>query len=185
MGLTAKSLAWRIAAALAVAVLIALAVRLATDPDDPAVTDTAAARETGGPALVSTSDFDGVGAASPGAVVLRWWQAVQFRRPIREIAAYYAPSARPGREDLRADLKLVRYIFDSTKPLVLDQRDDGGTAQVFTVIPPAGERSSPPEGQPYVFEVERVGASWKLTDTYLADRATAERSTASEKKRRR
>jgi hypothetical protein len=184
VGLMPKSVAWRIAISLGVALVIALAVRLATDPDDPVTTEPAGVRGVpGGPALVTSADFEGVGASSPGAVVLRWWQAIQFRRPVRRVADYYAATSRPKSKDLRADLKLARYIFDSTKPRVLDQRTDGGTAQVFTIIPPADDVAST-EGQPYVFELEREGESWRLADTYLADRADAERTTAAESRRR-
>ena len=185
MGVIPKGVVWRVAIALVAAVVIALAVRVATDPDDPVSTEPAVARDADVSAVVGTADFEQAGARSPGATVLRWWQSNQFRRPVREVAAHYTADSRPSLGKLRADLKLVRYIFTSTKPLVVDQRTEGDTAQVFTLIAPPDERPGSRDSTTYVFAVERERGRWKLADTYLADRATAERDAIDEDRRRR
>jgi hypothetical protein len=182
--MSVNGVVWRVAVSLAVALAIALVVRVATDPADPIVTQTAVARDAGGSTLVVATDFKSVGATSPGAVVLRWWQANQFHEPARTIAAFYATDSRPRPAQLRADLKVTAYIFDSTKPLVLDQRSNGATAQVFTLIPPAGKGGSSKGSTPYVFRLRSEQGRWKLVDSYMADRAAAERQFARERRRR-
>jgi hypothetical protein len=184
MGMRRNGIAWRVAISLAVALVIAVAVRVATDPAAPVSTQPAVARVAGGSTLVTSADFKGVGATSPGAVVLRWWQANQFHEPAHAVAEFYAADSRPRPAQLRADVKLTEYIFNSTKPLVLDQRRTGGTAQVFTLIPPAGEAASSKDSTPYVFKLRSERGRWKLTDSYMADRAVAERRFARERRRR-
>jgi hypothetical protein len=183
MGLTANGIVRRVAIALAVAVALALVVRFATDPDDPLASQSTAARDAGGTHLVGAADFRGIGPSSPGAVVLRWWQANQFGGSTRRIASFYAADSRPELAALRADRKLTEYIFDSTKPRVLDQRLEGSTAQVLTLLPTPAEAGTG-EGKPYAFKLRRQNDGWKLADAFIAQRATAERDAKREQARK-
>jgi hypothetical protein len=167
-----------VAVALLVAVALSLVVRFASGPSGahgaPAVNGT----------LVRAGDFEHVDRSGPGGVVLRWWQANQFGRPLREIAGFYVAAHRPAARALRADLGVMRYVFRQTKPLVLDEYVTGDTAQVFVLIPPLGKPASNAAGVPYVFRVAREGGQWKLADDFIAQRASGERQFAAQEKKR-
>jgi hypothetical protein len=182
--MTGNRVVLRVAISLAVALAIALVVRVATDPSDPVATQSVVAQDVGRSALVTAADFEGIGPSSPGAVVLRWWQANQFNESARSIATFYTDGSRAPFAQLRADLRLTRYIFDATKPTILDQRAEGETAQVFTLIPPLGERATSKKSTPYVFKLSRERGSWKLTDSFVAVRAAGERRFARDRRRR-
>jgi hypothetical protein len=166
-----------IAIAIGLALVVAIVVRLATDPSDPAER-TAAPVGRGGTPFVGAADFTDLSPSSPGAVVLRWWQANQFRQPPRIVAAFYATANRPPLSRLEADLRLTRYIFRSSKPLVLDQRAEAGRARVFVLLPPPGDPVTSRDGKPYVFDLVRERGRWKLADEFVASRAAAERQFA-------
>jgi hypothetical protein len=130
---------------------------------------------------VSAADFRDLPRSSPGVTVLRWWQDIQFDKPARTLVSYYAPQSRPATARLAADLRTVQYIFRQSRPVVLDQRVNGSTAEVFTVIPAAGQSVSD-GGMPYLFKLVRVDGSWKLASDYIAERAAVDRDIAAKER---
>jgi hypothetical protein len=160
-----------IALSLALALVLALAAHFAAGGAHvPAPTGT----------LVREADFRHLDSNGPGALVLRWWQANQFHRPLRAVDAFYAASDRPTVAALRSDLKVVSYFFDETKPFVLDEYVTGDTAQVFALIPRPRKAVSDSNGLPYVFRAVREGGRWKLADNFIAALAQREREYAAQ-----
>jgi hypothetical protein len=162
---------------LVLALALAFAARVATGPGSahaPAVTGT----------LVRAADFEHLDPDGPGSVVLRWWQANQFSRSLRDIQGFYAAPQRPSRVALRSDLKVMRYVFAETKPLVLDEFVTGDTADVFVLMPPLLKPPSDSAGAPYVFHLVREDGRWKLAGDFIADRARGERQFAAQEGRK-
>jgi hypothetical protein len=176
---TGRTIAVRAGIALLVALAIAVAFRLGDGRDDhangPPPSDARA-----GP-FVSAADFRDLPPSSPGVTVLRWWQDIQFGKPTRTLVSYYAPENRPPARRLASDLRTVRYIFRESRPLVLDQRVNGSTAEVFTVIPGA-RQSVGKGGTPYLFKLVRQGGSWKLVSNFIGERAAADRQIVTEER---
>jgi hypothetical protein len=126
--------------------------------------------------LVESSDIDAAGGAlSPGAAVLRWWQDVQFRAPEATIAGHYAAGAATTKT-LDKELKVMLYMFDARKPVVVDTNTQGGRARVFTVVvDTTGAPPSPTSQLPVYFDVTRTARGWRLAnDDFLHARTAAE-----------
>jgi hypothetical protein len=174
-----RNFAVRVGISLLVALAIAVAFRLGDGRDDhangPPPTNTRA-----GP-FVSAVDFRDLAPSSPGVTVLRWWQDIQFEKPTRALVSYYAPANRPPARRLASDLRTVLYIFRESRPLVLDQRVHGSTAEVFTVIPGPRQPVSS-GGTPYLFKLVREGGSWKLVSDFIGERAAVDRQIVTEER---
>jgi hypothetical protein len=161
---------------LVLALALAFAARLGTGPG------IAHAPATG--TLVRDADFEHLDPAGPGGIVLRWWQANQFRRPLKDIQGFYAAPHRPSLVALRSDLKVMRYVFGETKPVVLDEFVTGDSADVFVLMPPLRKPPSDSAGTPYVFHLVREGGRWKLAGDFIAERARGERQFAAQERRK-
>jgi hypothetical protein len=184
LGLTEHKFVVRITIALGVALVVAIAIRVTTDPS-PVATQKVVAIDGRKSDLVTRADFEGRDPASPGAIVLRWWQANQVQNPkARRVDSFYAVDSRTPNPRLRADMRITRYIFQESKPLILDERTDGDSAEVFTLIPPPRDDAGSDRNTPYVFALRRKRGDWKLSDSFLADRAAGERRFARERRGR-
>lgn len=170
-------------AALVLALVAAGAVRLlAPDeavrglPGNAQVRTYAPATGASTAAVVSYADIAAAGRGTPGQSLLAWWQALQLDAPLAEVQAAFAPQAGVDRKDLARQLKRVRYLFLDGRPTLVDERIDGDTATLVTLLGRAGA-----EARPRSFRMVRVGGAWKLADNrFLKERSRAELRFAAE-----
>jgi hypothetical protein len=152
--------------------------------------------------LVTEQQIDAVGRGTPAGVVLRWWQALQYRDLPEAKAAYsrdvdlggFIGTTRKGGQ-LEALPNLTRSLGGASvrqaavelsslvtrsRPVPLEETQTGDTARVLTVIQSA---TFTKKGRPRVSEVPlavrlvREDGRWKLADNdYLNEALAAKRA---------
>jgi hypothetical protein len=133
--------------------------------------------------LVGASDLRSAGSGTPGAAVLKWWQAIQYGEPALTIRRRYQADRAPSVSSLRSELRLLRYRFRSAKPFVLDQSVDRNDGRVFTSVVTYGNSrelaAATTPGVPVAFTLKRVGFTWLLADdNYLSSETGKELNAA-------
>ena len=118
--------------------------------------------------LITKSDIEGVGASTPYAAVLRWWQALQ-RRDVAGVQRSYA--GRIGRNAARRQIHALQS--PRSQPINPDVQRQGTHATVGVVIRAATRYVATPSvvsitDYPASLYLVRTRAGWRLRhDAYL------------------
>jgi hypothetical protein len=143
--------------------------------------------------LVGNKEIKRVGEGSPYGALLRWWQTLQSKDVAAARAAYAksVDTTAVGREirqlsyppglDYRGSHPLPSVALQRSRPKRVSVSKHDGTVRVFAVINAAVFDKSHPNKVVFVsqtptyFELEQVGAKWKLVNDDYLEQAVATR----------
>ncbi len=133
------------------------------------------AARAGAPSVVTHADLAAAGTGTPGEALLEWWQSMQLGTDIDVVvSSSFAPTVAPDRETLIRKLETLRYVFQQSKPRLIDSRVRGDEAQVIAVLASRGERDGEEQHVLEAFQLERIAGRWRVGREFVERRYGAE-----------